>query len=48
MRAKQSGFSLIEASVVLALIGLVAGVVLVSQSMMRRVELRSVLTDASI
>lgn len=46
MRSNRAGFSLIEAAVVVALIGLVAGVILVSQSMMQRVELRSVLTDA--
>ena len=47
MRSKNAGFSLIEAAVVLTLIGIVAGVILSGRSMMHRAELRSVLTDAS-
>jgi prepilin-type N-terminal cleavage/methylation domain-containing protein len=47
MGQKQHGFSLLEISIVLALIGLLAGIVLVGQGFIRRHELRSVILDAN-
>ena len=47
MHRNQRGLSLLEMSIVLALIGLLAGVVLVGQGFIRRHELRSVVFDAT-
>src|SRR4051812_19680153 len=47
MQSHRQGFTLLELSVVIALIGLIAGVVLAGQSFIRRHELRRTLTDAN-
>lgn len=47
MDCRQRGFSLLELSIVIALIGLIAGIVLVSQGFVRRNELRTVLVNAN-
>lgn len=44
-RAKQSGFSLIELSIVLVILGLLVGGVLAGQSLIRAAELRAVSTE---
>lgn len=47
MGRHQRGFSLLEISIVLALVGMLAGIVLVGQGFVRRHELRSVIFDAN-
>ena len=47
MQRARRGFSLLEMSVVIALMGLVAGVILVSQGIQKRNEMRTVLVDAN-
>lgn len=47
MNHGKRGFSLLELSIVIALIGLIAGVILVSQGFVRRNELRTILVDAN-
>jgi prepilin-type N-terminal cleavage/methylation domain-containing protein len=44
-RGKEAGFSLIELAIVLVILGLLAGGVLVGQSLIRAAELRSVVDD---
>lgn len=44
-RAKRSGFTLLELSIVLVIIGLLAGGVMIGQSLVRGAEMRSIVTD---
>jgi prepilin-type N-terminal cleavage/methylation domain-containing protein len=44
-RGKEAGFSLVELSIVLVILGLLVGGILVGQSLIRAAELRSLVTD---